>query len=402
MANESNYSLKEVAFIKETIPGVFQTTPKLYKLGVMGFALAPTQKTEQNTELGQDGQATAMDTGSLDIAGNLNMKSKTGLMPILLHSVVGKSTKVDATTDDWTAATVYIGPADKYSAGQMVNHSDGLHTLVVKSVSGTGTSDATEPDLTAINPATGQAYKEYDTIVDNSGANQITWIVRKKLYKHTGTSDIDMQSLGVYAKSNTAQGGGVDFEQYFTGIFLNSISFAKASGTIVYKQDVPTVGLNYRDNTQLDWVPLVPSGTVEIEDKSFSFNDMKVTIAGVEPEKASEFNLTLNRNVAVEDEVKQGSKDYNVPVMTMDGNLKLKFTKEKWAEVYDNPTKKLVITYANRSGDKISLTFPSVKTMLGTKETTTDKYDYITVPLSASGSASQKTLSYETITSTDW
>ena len=390
MANESNYSLKEVAFIKETTPGVFQTTPKLYKLGVMGFALAPTQKTEQNTELGQDGQATAMDTGSLDIAGNLNMKSKTGLMPILLHSVVGKSTKVDATTDDWTAATVYIGPADKYSAGQMVNHSDGLHTLVVKSVSGAGTSGSVEPDISALN--------EYDSIVDN----EVTWIVRKKLYKHTGTSDIDMQSLGVYAKSNTAQGGGVNFEQYFTGIFLNSISFAKASGTIVYKQDVPTVGLNYRDNTQLDWQTLVPSGTVEIEDKSFSFNDMKVTIAGVEPEKASEFNLTLNRNVTVEDEVKQGSKDYNVPVMTMDGNLKLKFTKEKWAEVYDNPTKKLVITYANRSGDKISLTFPSVKTMLGTKETTTDKYDYITVPLSASGSASQKTLSYETITSTDW
>ena len=390
MANESNYSLKEVAFIKETTPGVFQTTPKLYKLGVMGFALAPTQKTEQNTELGQDGQATAMDTGSLDFAGNLNMKSKTGLMPILLHSVVGKSTKVDATTDDWTAATVYIGPADKFSAGQMVNHSDGLHTLVVKSVSGTGTSGAVEPDISAL--------KEYDSVVDN----KVTWIVRKKLYKHTGTSDIDMQSLGVYAKSNTAQGGGVNFEQYFTGIFLNSISFAKASGTIVYKQDVPTVGLNYRDNTQLDWEALVPSGTVEIEDKSFSFNDMKVTINGVEPEKASEFNLTLNRNVTVEDEVKQGSKDYNVPVMTMDGNLKLKFTKEKWAEVYDNPTKELVITYANRSGDKISLTFPNVKTMLGTKETTTDKYDYITVPLSASGSANQKTLSYETITSTDW
>ena len=390
MANESNYSLKEVAFIKETTPGVFQTTPKLYKLGVMGFALAPAQKTEQNTELGQDGQATAMDTGSLDIAGNLNMKSKTGLMPILLHSVVGKSTKVDATTDDWTAATVYIGPADKYSAGQMVNHSDGLHTLVVKSVSGAGTSGAVEPDISGL--------KEYDSVADN----EVTWIVRKKLYKHTGTSDIDMQSLGVYAKSNTAQGGGVDFEQYFTGMFLNSISFAKASGTIVYKQDVPTVGLNYRDNTQLDWVPLVPSETVEIEDKSFSFNDMKVTIAGVEPEKASEFNLTLNRNVTVEDEVKQGSKDYNVPVMTMDGNLKLKFTKEKWAEVYDNPTKKLVITYANRSGDKISLTFLNVKTMLGTKETTTDKYDYITVPLSASGSANQKTLSYETITSTDW
>ncbi len=390
MANESNYSLKQVSLIKETTPGVFATTPKLYSLGVMGIALAPSQKTEQNTELGQDGQATAMDTGSLDFAGNLNVKMKTSLLPILLHAIVGKSTKNNATTDIWEAATVYLAPTDKFSAGQVVNHSDGTHSLVVKSITGTGTSGATEPVITALN--------EYDTIVDN----EVTWIVRKKLYKHTGTSDIDMQSLGVYAKSHTAQGSGVDFEQYFSGVFLNSIAFAKSSGTIVYKQDVPTVGLNYKDNTQSDWDALTPSSTVEIEDKSFSFNDMKVTIGGVEPEKASEFTLTLNRNVAVEDEVKQGSKDYNVPVLTMDGNLKLKFTKEKWAEVYDNPNKEIVITYTNRTGDKVTLIFPNVKNMLGTVEKTTDKYDYITVPLSPFGSATSKTLSYETISSSDW
>lgn len=394
MANETNYSLKEVSFIKETIPGTFNLTPKFYRLGVMGVGLAPTQKTEQNTELGQDGQATAMDTGSLDFAGNLNMKLKTSLMPILLHSVVGKSTKADATADTWTTATTYLAPVDKFSAGQMVNHSDGIHTLVVKSVSGTGTSGATEPVLTGLN--------EYDTVIDNPGANQIVWIVRKKLYKHTGTSDIDMQSLGVYAKSNTAQGGGVNFEQYFAGVFLNSISFAKTSGTIVYKQDVPTVGLAYRDNTQMDWATLTPSATVDIEDKSFTFNDLKVTIGGVEPEKASEFTLTLNRNVTVEDEVKQGAKDYNVPVLAMDGNLKLKFTKEKWAEVYENPNKAIVITYANRTGDKVTLTFPTVKNMLGTIEKTTDKYDYVMIPLSPFGSAATKTLSYETITSSDW
>lgn len=394
MANETNYSLKEVSFIKETTPGAFNLTPKFYRLGVMGFGLAPTQKTEQNTELGQDGQATAMDTGSLDFAGNLNMKLKTSLMPILLHSVVGKSTKADATADAWATATTYLAPVDKFSAGQMVNHSDGIHTLVVKSVSGTGTSGATEPVLTGLN--------EYDTVIDNPGANQIVWIVRKKLYKHTGTSDIDMQSLGVYAKSNAAQGGGVNFEQYFAGVFLNSISFAKTSGTIVYKQDVPTVGLAYRDNTQIDWAALTPSATVDIEDKSFTFNDLKVTIGGVEPEKASEFTLTLNRNVTVEDEVKQGAKDYNVPVLAMDGNLKLKFTKEKWAEVYENPNKAIVITYANRTGDKVTLTFPNVKNMLGTIEKTTDKYDYVMIPLSPFGSAATKTLSYETITSSDW
>jgi len=38
----------------------------------------------------------------------------------------------------------------------------------------------------------------------------------------------------------------------------------------------------------------------------------------------------------------------------------------------------------------------------GTVEKTTDKYDYITIPLSPFGSASTKTLSYETITSSDW
>lgn len=394
MANEINYSLKEVSLIKETTSGAFNLTPKFYRLGVMGFGLAPTQKTEQNTELGQDGQATAMDTGSLDFAGNLNMKLKTSLIPILLHAIVGKSTKVDATSTTWTAATTYLAPASKYVAGQMVNHTNGTHTLIVKSVSGTGTSGATVPSVIGLN--------EYDTVIDNPGANQIVWIVRKKLYKHTGASDIDMQSLGVYAKSNTAQNGGVNFEQYFAGVFLNSISFAKTSGTIVYKQDVPTVGLAYRDNTQSDWASLTPSATVDIEDKSFTFNDMKVTIGGVEPESASEFTLTLNRNVTVEDVVKQGAKDYNVPVLTMDGNLKLKFTKEKWAEVYDNPNKAVVITYANRMGDKVTLTFPNVKNMLGTVEKTTDKYDYITIPLSPFGNAATKTLTYETISSSDW
>jgi len=394
MANETNYSLKEVSVIKETIFGDFNITPKFYRLGVMGFGLAPTQKTEQNTELGQDGQATAMDTGSLDYAGNLNMKLKTSLMPILLHSIVGKSTKVAATSSVWATATTYLAPTDKYSAGQMVNHSDGTHTLVVKSVSGTGTSGATEPNLTGKN--------EYDTVIDNPGANQITWIVRKKLYKHTGSSDIDMQSLGVYAKSYTAQNGGINFEQYFAGVFLNSIAFAKSTGTIVYKQDVPTVALAYRDNTLSDWAALTPSATIDIEDKSFTFNDMKVTIGGVEPEKASEFTLTLNRNVTVEDQVKQGAKDYNVPVLTMDGNLKLKFTKEKWAEVYENPNKAIIITYANRTGDKVTLTFANVKNMLGTIEKSTDKYDYITIPLSPFGSAATKTLTYETISSSDW
>lgn len=391
MANESNYSLKQVGLIKETTQGEFITTPKLYGLGVMGISLAPTQATETNTEMGQDGQATAMDSGSLSYAGNINTKLKTALMPILLHCVAGVSTKVDATTDSWTAATVYTAPADIYSAGQIVNHSNGTHTLVVKSVSGTGTSGATEPDISALN--------EYDTIVDN----EITWTVRRKLYKHTGATDMDMQSVGIYTKDNTTQGGGIDFEQYYSGSFFNSISFSKSAGTIVYKNDMPAVCMNYRDNTQADWEAIVPADTVEIEDKSFSFDDMKVTIGGVQPAAcATEFSLSLNRNVAINDVIQQGSKCYDVPVLTAEGSLKQKFTKEEWQAAYDNPNAEVIITYGNRTGDKTTLTFPVTKKMLGTIEKSTDKFNYLTIPLSPSGTVAQKTMTYETISSSDW
>jgi hypothetical protein len=390
VANESNFSLKKVSLVKETVQGEFQTSPKLYNVGVMAISLAPTQKTEQNTEMAQDGQATAMDTGSLDFAGNMNFKMKTSLVPIILHSVAGKSTKADATLDTWTASTTYLAPANKYSSGQVVNHSDGLHSLVVKAVSGTGTSGATEPDLTGKN--------EYDTVVDN----EITWIVRDKLHKHTGATDQDMQSIGVICEDYSAQNGGSTFMQYFSGNFFNSFQTGKSNGDIVFKNDIPTVGIGYRDNTQDDWQNITPSSEVEIKDRPYSFDDMKVEVNGVQPESASEFTLTLNRNVAVEDEVKQGSKDFNVPVLTMDGNLRLKFTKEEWAKAFANTTSEVVITYENRTGDKVILTFPQVKFMLGTIEKSTDAFTYVSVPLSPSGTVNQKTMTYEVVSSSDW
>jgi hypothetical protein len=340
--------------------------------------------------MAQDGQATAIDTGSLDFAGNMNFKMKTSLVPIILHSVAGKSTKADATLDTWTASTTYLAPANKYSSGQVVNHSDGLHSLVVKAVSGTGTSGATEPDLTGKN--------EYDTVVDN----EITWIVRDKLHKHTGATDQDMQSIGVICEDYSAQNGGSTFMQYFSGNFFNSFQTGKSNGDIVFKNDIPTVGIGYRDNTQDDWQNITPSSEVEIKDRPYSFDDMKVEVNGVQPESASEFTLTLNRNVAVEDEVKQGSKDFNVPVLTMDGNLRLKFTKEEWAKAFANTTSEVVITYENRTGDKVILTFPQVKFMLGTIEKSTDAFTYVSVPLSPSGTVNQKTMTYEVVSSSDW
>ena len=416
---KTNFSLREIGFIKESSAGVSVVSPKLYNLGVMGISLGPTQKTEINTEMGQDGQATAMDTGSKDYAGNINTKLKTALMPILLHCVAGESNREDATSDIWTAGTTYLGPVDMFSAGQLVNHSDGIHTLVAKSISGLGTSGATEPNLTGA--------IEYSTIVDN----EITWLVRKKLYKHTGSTDMDMKTVGVYcvdsrsvSSSEAPDGALVDdlgnyiltsegdyiilgssdesFRQYFSGTFFNSLQFSKSSGTIVYKYDMPVVSIDYTDNTQLDWTGITPAATVEIEDKSYSFDDMKVTIGGIQPLSAPEFSLSLNRNVTIEDQVKQGAKDYNVPVLTMDGSLKVKFTKEQWLEAYENPNAEVIITYANRTGDKTILTFPVTKKMLGTVEKSTDKFNYLTIPLSPSGTVNQKTMTYETISSSDW
>ena len=147
MANETNFFSEKFSLYKETEKGVVPASVDTFVIKQLAFSLAEEQQKETNPQLGAGGQASKTDYGTSSFAGNMECKYTGGIMPILLNHVVGKATKTDATVDVWATAIVQ-------AVGDIVNHSDGLHSLVVKSVSGTGTTGATEPDLSAYTTAT--------------------------------------------------------------------------------------------------------------------------------------------------------------------------------------------------------------------------------------------------------
>ena len=56
MANESNYSLKELLLLKKLYPGVFQTTPKTIQIGSYGFTLLLTKNRAKHRVVKMDKQ----------------------------------------------------------------------------------------------------------------------------------------------------------------------------------------------------------------------------------------------------------------------------------------------------------------------------------------------------------
>ena len=165
---------------------------------------------------------------------------------------------------------------------------------------------------------------------------------------------------------------------------------------------MPVVAMAYSDDQQSDWSAITPSSTETIEDISYSYDDMKVTVGGVEPSKANEFTVTINRNNTVEDEIAQGQKEENTPIMELDGTLKLKFTKEQWTKAYENKEEEIIVELANPLGDRCKFTFANVQLLRATIEKSTDRFNYVSIPLSPYGTVTTKTFTYEIDSNSTW
>jgi len=87
-------------------------------------------------------------------------------------------------------------------------------------------------------------------------------------------------------------------------------------------------------------------------------NEATVTIGGVEAVNANSFRITINRNTALEYGVKAGERIDTTSNRFNDGELKLKFTARKYAELYANLSKAVVVTLSKANGDNAIFTFP--------------------------------------------
>ena len=391
MANETNFFSDKFLIWKETTKGETPATiAKAFSTKLLSFDLKEEQNKETNPLLGAGGQAPSTDYGSSSFSGNLECKYTGGIMPILLtHAIGTPSSKGDATASVWEAGTVY-------AVGDIVNHSDNTHSLVVKSVKGTGTSDAaTEPNLTGLNDG--------DTVIDNPGDNQITWIVRPKLYTASGSLQPCLETFGVESVVKTGcETTPVYFKERYNGLFIDSLSLEKTAGTVIYKYSVPVIGLNRTDSSQDGFTELTITSEEVIADNAFGFEEMKVTFAGLEPKDARAFSMNITRGTKVDDAVAVGAKLDNTPIPTVSGELTLKFTIEEYTSAYQNSTKELIVTLAKANGDKVIFTFPEVELQRSPLSYSTDEPIYLTIPLNAVGNSSVATVNYTYISATDY
>lgn len=394
MANETNFYSEKFSLYKEATKGTTPASVDTFVIKKLSFSLAEEQGKETNPTLGSGGQAPKSDYGTSSFSGNMECKYTGGIMPILLHHTIGApTTKANATSDSWATATAY-------AVGDIVNHSDGLHSLVVKSVSGTGTSDATEPDLSAY---TTKASGDGETIVDNAGANQITWIIRPLLKQYDGELQSCLETFGLESEVKTGcEASPVTFKERFGGLFMNSLEFNKSGGTVIYKYAVPVVGMNRTDSEQTDYTALSVNSAWTIPDDAFGFDDMTVTAGGSVPKNARSFSLMINRNTALEDAVEVGTKVDNTPIPTVDGSVTLKFTVEEYTAAYENNDKEVVITLSKTNGDQVVLTFPRVEFQRSPLTYDVNEPVYLEIPLNAYGDSAQTTVSYSCISATDY
>ena len=387
MANEQGFRSQQVTIFKETTPG---KTPnpiaKGFSFGVINMSFNRNQRTETNAELGNGGEGSRTDTGGEDPAGDMEVKYKSGLFPILAHAILGEAdTKADPTVGVWTTATAY-------AVDDVTAHSGGKK-LIVQSVEGTGTSGATEPDLTGL--------VDGDTVIDNAGANQIVWVVRDAIFDYTGTNKQDVPSMGMYIKDHTDQGGGVDFERTLRGFYFNSLTVGKESGNIIYKYSIPAIGMGIDVSTEAGYTTPTITSTVEIPDNPYKREEMCLTIGGVAPKNASSFILTIERGTTMEDAVECGFKIATTPQITVSGNMVVRFSKEEYTKAYNNQEEGIIIEYRKANGDFTKFTIPLTQKLDSPLNYSTEKPIELDIPLNAYGTKTTSTVSYYIRAATD-
>lgn len=402
MANEKGFHSKEFLIFKETVEGTTPAPiPKAYKFGLMTMDFNRNQRTEENIELGQNGEASKTDTGGSDPAGSMEVKFKADLFPILTHCILGEAvTKVTQSTAHATS-TVYENEVDNVDgkANVVILSSKVLICIV------SGTSDATDTALlAAVAGAT-----DKDELTDGT----VTWLYRDKaaVYDYDGVNKLELPSVGILIKDHTDEGAGADFERLGRGVFMQGMTLAKEGGNVIYKQSISTVMHGIISSTVASYVSPTITTEVIVEDNPYKRDDLCVTIGGVAPVQAPSFTMTIERGTTIEDGVaclevqgvKVSEKISNTGTPKISGSLRVRMSKEEYQEAYENVDKAIVITYRRPTGEYAIFTLPLVQHLDPTIMYATDKPIELEIPLNAYGVGGvTNTVSYAVRSFLDW
>ncbi len=333
------YIAKEIRWYKEDVVGTKPASPtNLLLASAEGFSVVETQASEDVVCIGGDGEAGGKAYGSSSFAGDIPLVLTGDLMPIVLHHAIGAAdTVADATTESWGATTAY-------TVDDIINHSDGTHTLVC---SGAGTSGSTEPVITSLN--------EFDTIADATA----TWTVRPLLQLYTGKRQSCLDSFGLELNISGACSGESDEYERTGGCFINTIEFGKGGSDNSLKTTVGVIGAN-RDSSITNASYTAQGGTdVSLSKEYFGNCDLDVYIDNVIAQNITSLKTPINRNITSEDTLVCDSNIINVGTIAVDGSIAGLFSTDLYLKGNDHTPHELKLVYTHK-GDVTTITYPRI------------------------------------------
>jgi hypothetical protein len=375
------YQTSDIKIYKEESFKVAPASPKVKLIKSTSFDLSEEQKSEVIDLLGNGHEPNVKTYGSYDYSGSLGLVLGGDYMPILLEGVVGEATTVeDATADAWASATAY-------AVGDIVNHSNGTHSLVCYKA---GNSDATEPDLTGVSSG---------AVVNDA---TVSWFVRPKMFKRSGKLEACLPSFAIERKDIANCSVGTDHYEMFAGVIMSNLEFKKEGGEIKFDISESVNALD-SDNSFKN-ASYTPFGVgTELEQNFFSEDDLTIEYHNgtdwVELTGFDTINLSLQREVEVVETLE--GKRPKFKKTTISGNAKGLLSQELYETSFLKQTKQVRFVYAKANGDKCTVAFSAVEFGNSKKEIPVGEDIMIDIELNASGTTAVSSVSYECITSVD-
>lgn len=296
---------------------------KLFRIPVENNTL--TGKTSQETKQYMGTRKGQPPTdGTRSVEGSLDVPISADNAPFFMYHALGKQVSKDpATTDVWMAATAVV-------AGEIVNHSNTLHSLYCRTG---GTTGATEPDLSAY--TTAQMGRE-EMILDNG----VVWVIYPKLWKYVFTEGECLPPFLVENKvADACNGAGAIYER-FGGLRSVSLPIGFAGDNItVLSASFPVLGADYASSDEVGFQDiatiqnLIP--IVDLMAENFSKQDLTITFNGATTTsiEAIDFSMTIDNGVTKKNTLGTNTARVSTGALQVTGTSNIYVTPPLFAEM---------------------------------------------------------------------
>lgn len=303
--------IKVLAFFDTAQTGVPVAGTKIYDIPLTGNTLKASQPMEVLQILGQR-EGSKPSFGNLKPSGAIDSPVTGDLAPLVFMAVMGAPVSTaDFTSDAWATATLY-------DVGDVVNHSNGLHSLVCQVA---GTSGATEPDLSA-----------YPTAFDGRGLevtdDTAIWAIAPKKLKYTFKTGSCLPPLTIEIERGDGCAGGAKQYEKYIGLRFGQLPITFAGGDLtMLKTSFPVEG------SQVDGTLKNPSYAsistiagveiINLLSNTYSKDQSVATIDGVTTTdlKLTDFGVTVNNNLSSADLIGGNAAYVSIGALDVKGNM---------------------------------------------------------------------------------